>query len=248
MKDWIKKNQVANVNQNRNCYMNLLLFLYFCGSMHTISEYFAQFLPQLSPLQLEQLGALQALYAEWNDKINVVSRQDIENLNERHVLHSLGIALHFQFKPGAHVLDLGTGGGFPGIPLAIAFPETKFLLTDGTGKKIKVVNEVAQALGLTNVTGRHARVEELKMYGNFDFVVTRGVTTLDKLMAWSRPLLKRKHQHAYPNGLIALKGGDLTGELALLEGNVDDYTEIFPLRERLSAEFFSEKFVVYVQG
>jgi 16S rRNA (guanine527-N7)-methyltransferase len=225
-----------------------MLFLYFCRNMSTNFQHFAHFLPQLTEHQLSQLNALQALYADWNEKINVVSRQDIENLNERHVLHSLCIALYFQFKPGASVLDLGTGGGFPGIPLAIMFPETKFVLTDGTGKKIKVVNEIIEALGLKNVVGRHARVEELKMFGAFDFVVTRGVTTLDKLMAWSRPLLKRKHQHAYPNGLIALKGGDLSGEISLLEGNAEDYTEVFPLREKLDTEFFAEKFVVYVQG
>lgn len=209
---------------------------------------FKSIFPQLTEEQLAQLNQLEALYTEWNSQINVVSRQDMENLNERHVLHSLCIVKHFNFQPGANVLDLGTGGGFPGIPLAIMFPETKFLLVDSIGKKIKVVNEVASALGLKNVEGVHSRVEDIKRPASFDFVVTRAVTGLPQLLAWSQPLLKKKHIHAYPNGLIALKGGDLKPEIAGLPGRGKDYTEVMPIREFLPLPFFEEKFVVYVQG
>jgi len=207
-----------------------------------------KYFPDLSAEQQARFDQLEALYADWNAKINVVSRQDIENLEERHVLHSLAIARVLQFKPGAQVLDLGTGGGFPGIPLAIFFPETKFVLVDGTGKKIHVVREVAQALGLQNVTALHARVEELKMNGQFDFVVSRAVTTLDKLLIWSQRLLKKKHSHVYPNGLIALKGGDLRAEIKALPGKGDTYTEIFPIQNFFNEPYFEEKYVVYVQG
>jgi 16S rRNA (guanine527-N7)-methyltransferase len=209
-----------------------------------VQHYFSDF----SAEQYEKFAALPALYADWNTKINVVSRQDIENLEERHILHSLAIAKMMPFLPGAHILDLGTGGGFPGIPLAIAFPEVRFTLVDGTGKKILVVKEIAQALNLQNVTAIHTRVENLKQSGQFDFVVTRAVTTLDKLMDWSHRLLKRKHQHAYPNGLIALKGGSLDGELQLLPGKYETYAEIFPIKDWFKEPFFEEKAVVYVQG
>ena len=188
------------------------------------------------------------LYTEWNAKINVISRQDIENLEERHILHSLAVAKVLSFKPGARLLDLGTGGGFPGVPLAIFFPDTEFVLVDGTGKKIRVVQEVADAVGLQNLTARHARVEDLKMNGQFDFVLSRGVTTLDQLLRWSQPLLKKKHAHAYPNGIIALKGGDLQTEIKALPGRGADYSEIFPIRSFFKEPFFDEKMVVYVQG
>jgi len=207
-----------------------------------------RYFPDLPPEQRDQFARLVPLYTEWNAKINVISRQDIENLEERHILHSLAIAKVFSFKPGAHLLDLGTGGGFPGVPLAIMFPEVKFTLVDGTGKKIRVVQEVADAMGLTNLTARHNRVEELKMNGQFDFVLSRGVAPLDKLLVWSQPLLKKKHLHAYPNGLIALKGGNLQMEIKALPGKGDDYTEVFPLRRYFGEEFFEEKMVVYVQG
>ena len=212
--------------------------------MDLIKKYF----PQLSPAQLEQFAQLEPLYREWNEKINVVSRQDIDNLNERHVLHSLAIARVIGFSPAAHLLDLGTGGGFPGIPLAIFFPETKFTLVDGTGKKIKVVQEVATALGLKNVTALHSRVEDLKMNGQFDFVLSRGVAPLDKLLVWGQKFLKKKHLHALPNGIIALKGGDLRPEIKALPGKGFSYTDVFPIREFFSEEFFEEKSVVYVQG
>lgn len=212
--------------------------------MPLIESYF----PDLSTEQRQLFAQLPALYTEWNAKINVISRQDIENLEERHILHSLSIAKEFDFKPGARLLDLGTGGGFPGIPLAILFPETEFVLADSIGKKIRVVQEVAQALGLTNVEGRHARAEELRPLAHFDFVLTRGVAPLAQLLFWSQRLLKKKHVHAYPNGLIALKGGNLTKEIADLPGRGKDYSEVFPLKNIFREAFFEEKFIVYVQG
>jgi len=212
--------------------------------MDLINKYF----PNLAPEQQERLARLVPLYTEWNAKINVISRQDIENLEERHILHSLAVAKAMTFKPGARLLDLGTGGGFPGVPLAIFFPDVEFLLVDGTGKKIRVVQEVAAAVGLQNLTARHSRVEDLKMNGQFDFVLSRGVATLDQLLRWSQPLLKRKHQHAYPNGVIALKGGDLQTEIRALPGRGSDYSEVFPIRSFFKEPFFDEKMVVYVQG
>ncbi|HLP93521.1 MAG TPA: 16S rRNA (guanine(527)-N(7))-methyltransferase RsmG [Saprospiraceae bacterium] len=212
--------------------------------MNLIKKYF----PDLTEQQLALFEQLSPLYREWNDKINVVSRQDIENLEERHVLHSLAIAKVISFQPGAKLLDLGTGGGFPGIPLAILFPEAEFVLVDGTGKKIRVVQEVATALGLSNVTALHARAEELKMNGQFDFVITRGVTTLDKLLVWTQKFLKKKHIHVLPNGLIALKGGDIHREILELPGKGKEYTEVFPIRNYFREAFFDEKAVVYVQG
>ena len=198
--------------------------------------------------QLAQFEQLEPLYREWNDKINVISRQDIENLTERHVLHSLAIARVIGFGPDAQVLDLGTGGGFPGIPLAIFFPETKFTLVDGTGKKIKVVQEVAEALGLKNVTAIHSRVEDLKMNGQFDFVLSRGVAPFDKLLVWGQKFLKKKHFHALPNGILALKGGDLRAEIKALPGKGKNYSDIFKIKDFFTEPFFEEKSVVYVQG
>jgi 16S rRNA (guanine527-N7)-methyltransferase len=212
--------------------------------MYFLDKYF----PNLTAEQHARFEQLVPLYTEWNAKINVISRQDIENLEEHHVLHSLAVAKIVQFKPEAHLLDLGTGGGFPGIPLAIFFPETTFTLVDGTGKKIRVVQEIANALDLKNVTAMHARAEELKMNGQFDFVLSRGVATLDKLLLWSQKLLKKKHLHAYPNGIIALKGGDLRPEIKALPGKGESYTEVFPIRNFFKEDFFDEKFVVYVQG
>ncbi|MEO6040133.1 MAG: 16S rRNA (guanine(527)-N(7))-methyltransferase RsmG [Saprospiraceae bacterium] len=212
--------------------------------MQLIESYF----PDLTADQGRRFAELDPLYREWNAKINVISRQDIENLEERHVLHSLAIAKEFDFKPGARLLDLGTGGGFPGIPLAILFPEVQFVLADSIGKKIRVVQEVASALGLTNVEGRHARAEELRPLASFDFVLTRGVAPLTLLLQWSQHLLKKKHIHAYPNGLIALKGGNLAKEIADLPGRGKDYSEVFPLRGIFKEPFFEEKSIVYVQG
>jgi 16S rRNA (guanine527-N7)-methyltransferase len=206
------------------------------------------YFPGLTAAQKAQFERMPELYADWNAKINVISRQDIENLEERHILHALAIAKAFNFIPGAQILDLGTGGGFPGIPLAIYFPKVQFTLVDGTGKKILVVQAVAQALGLENVTALHARAEEIKPGAGFDFVLTRGVTTLDKLLLWSQRLLKKKHQHAYPNGIIALKGGNMKAEIDLLPGKGKDYTEIIPISRYFEEPFFEEKSIVYVQG
>jgi len=163
----------------------------------------------------------------------------------KHVLHSLAIAKMMQFEPDADVLDLGTGGGFPGIPLAILFPYTNFLLIDGTGKKITVVKEVANALGLKNVKAKQARAEELKGY-KFDFIVTRAVATLDKLIMWTQRLYKKQHQHFMPNGMIALKGGDLKKEIKAI--GKGEYVEKYSVWDFFEGEFFEEKFIIYVQG
>lgn len=209
--------------------------------MEIIQSYF----PQLSEAQIKQFQGLQSLYAEWNMQINVISRKDIENLYLHHVLHSLAIAKYIQFKPGTDILDLGTGGGFPGIPLAILFPECRFLLVDSIGKKLKVVDEVAEAIGLSNIETRHIRVEEIKDR-KFDFVVTRAVATLDKLFYWSKKLIKTKHINALPNGIIALKGGDVRAEIKLLPRG--EYAEITPLQKYFKESFFEEKALVYIQG
>jgi 16S rRNA (guanine527-N7)-methyltransferase len=212
--------------------------------MDLIKKYF----PKITATQAAQFEQLEPLYREWNEKINVISRQDIENLSERHVLHSLAIARVIGFGPEAQILDLGTGGGFPGIPLAIFFPETRFTLVDATGKKIRVVQEVADALDLKNVTAIHTRAEDLKMLGQFDFVLSRGVAPLDKLMVWGQKFLKKKHFHALPNGILALKGGDLRAEIKALPGKGKSYTDVFPIKEFFTEPFFEEKSVVYVQG
>ena len=209
--------------------------------MELILKYF----PGLGELQKEQFSRLDSLYQEWNAQINVISRKDIEQLYLHHVLHSLAIAKYVKFYPGAEILDIGTGGGFPGIPLAIFYPETQFLLIDGTAKKIKVVQEVAQALNLKNVTARQVRAEELKGQ-KFDFVLSRGVTTLDKLFDWTDRVLKSKQQHALPNGLIALKGGNLKEEIKTLPKG--SFVEKTPIGSYFKEDFFEEKFVVYVQG
>jgi 16S rRNA (guanine527-N7)-methyltransferase len=206
-----------------------------------------QYFPGLQPEQYARLEQLGELYRHWNAQINVISRTDIENLEVRHVLHSLAIAKVMAFRDGAKIVDLGTGGGFPGIPLAILYPEVQFTLIDSIGKKIKVVNEVASAIGLTNVQGIHTRAEDLRNAGTFDFVVTRAVAPLDRLQSWTRHLIAKKHQHAFPNGVLALKGGDLSAEIAALPGRGKSYTDIFPIREFFSEPFFDEKWVVYMQ-
>ncbi len=203
-----------------------------------------KYFPHLDAHQRRQIEALDGLYREWNARINVISRKDIVNLYLRHVLHSMAIGKEVAFAPGAQVLDLGTGGGFPGIPLAILFPETQFTLIDGTGKKIKVVQAVAEALQLDNVEALHVRAEMLKGR-KFDFVVSRAVAALDKLVMWSFPLLKKQMQHALPNGLLALKGGNIRSEIAALPKG--SYTELFPLTDYFDEPWFADKYLVYVQ-
>ncbi len=214
-----------------------------------INHYFTA----LTPEQRERFDALDTLYRDWNAKINVISRKDIDNLYEHHVLHSLGIAEVINFRPGTRVMDLGTGGGFPGIPLAILFPEVQFHLVDSIGKKIRVCNEVISALGLTNVTTQQARAEEIKyqkspsasllLPARFDFVVSRAVMPLADLVKAARPHISQKHQNALPNGLIALKGGELEHEAATVRGT----KIITPLSDYFSEEYFQTKKVIYVQ-
>lgn len=208
------------------------------------AEIILKYFPNLTGHQVSQFEQLSPLYREWNQKINIISRKDIDNLYLHHILHSLAIAKVVQFLPGAEILDLGTGGGLPGIPLAILFPETHFTLIDGTGKKITVVNAISESLQLKNVTARHQRAEEIRQ--KFDFVICRAVTSLEKLMTWALPLLKSRQKHALPNGLITLKGGDLKAEIkALPRGS---YTELFPLSAFFEETYFLEKYAVYVQA
>jgi 16S rRNA (guanine527-N7)-methyltransferase len=202
-----------------------------------IDKYF----PQLTDEQHQRFEALDALYHDWNAKINVISRKDIDNLYERHVLHSLGIAHIINFRAGTRIMDLGTGGGFPGIPLAILFPEAHFHLVDSTGKKIHVCDEVISALGLTNVTTQHVRAEEVKE--RFEFVVSRAVMPLADLVKLARRLMARQQRNALPNGLIALKGGELEHEAAAVPGE----KLITPLSDFFTEEYFQTKKVVYVQ-
>lgn len=204
--------------------------------MELIQKYFTQ----LTAQQTEQFRMLDELYHDWNAKINVISRKDIDNLYEHHVLHSLGIAEIIRFKPGTKVMDLGTGGGFPGIPLAILFPDCRFHLIDSIGKKIKVCMAVAEAIGLKNVTFRHCRAEEEK--GKFDFVVSRAVMPLSDLVKLVRKNISPEQQNALPNGLICLKGGELQNEVLPMKRQ----TEIIPLKDFFEEEFFKTKQVVYV--
>ena len=202
-----------------------------------------QYFPELTESQQELFARFMPLFKDWNDQINMVSRKDIDNLEVRHVLHSLAIAKFMPFKAGATIMDLGTGGGFPGIPLAILFPETEFILIDSRGKKIMVVNEIVQKLGLTNVTAIHGRVEETKV--KCDFVITRAVAKMEKLFNWTRRHLKNKHMHIYPNGIIALKGGDIKLEMKEVPGK--PYWEMVSIREYFDEVEFEDKKVVYLQ-
>ena len=199
-----------------------------------------KYFPHLTPRQTEQFAALDGLYRDWNAKINVISRKDIDNLYLHHVLHSLAIARAISFKPGTRILDFGTGGGFPGIPLAILFPECSFRLIDGTGKKIKVATEVAQAIGLQNVETLHRRGEEEK--DRFDFVVSRAVMPLPDLVKIVRKNILRQSHNALPNGLIVLKGGNLTDELKPFGKLV----EVTPITTLFQEEWFDNKQVVYL--
>ena len=204
--------------------------------MELILKYF----PDLTEEQKRQFAALYDLYTDWNSKINVISRKDIENLYEHHVLHSLGIAKVIRFKPGTKVMGLGTGGGVPGIPLAILFPEVQFHLVDSIGKKVRVATEIAGSIGLKNVTTRHARAEEEKQL--FDFVVSRAVMPLTDLLKIIRKNISPKQQNALPNGLICLKGGELERETM----PVKNKTTMWNLKEFFGEEFFETKKVVYV--
>lgn len=204
--------------------------------MELILKYF----PNLTDKQKEQFAALYDLYIDWNAKINVISRKDITNLYPHHVLHSLGIAKVIRFKPGTKVMDLGTGGGFPGIPLAILFPETQFHLVDSIRKKVRVAQEVATAIGLTNVSFKHARAEEEN--GKFDFVVSRAVMPLTDLVQIISNNIEKKDKNGLPNGLICLKGGELDEEIK----TVKNRTTVFDLDTEFKEEFFETKKVVYV--
>ena len=198
-----------------------------------------KYFPNLTQLQISQFSQLQELYKDWNLKINVVSRKDIDELYLRHVLHSLGIAEVVQFKPNTKVLDVGTGGGFPGIPLAILFPEAQFHLVDSIGKKIKVVNDVTEGLGLQNIKTTHGRVEEIK--GTYDFIVSRAVAQMETFVFWTKGKINKKQQHPIKNGILYLKGGDLSDELK-------KYTSatIYNLPDYFAEDFFETKKVVHL--
>lgn len=203
--------------------------------MELIDQYF----PGLTELQRNQFGDLAELYTEWNSRINVISRKDIDALYLKHVLHSLGIAKVISFKPGSNVLDVGTGGGFPGIPLAIMFPDTNFVLVDSIGKKIKVVEAVSEELGLSNVKAIHGRAE--KVPGEFDFVVSRAVTQMDQFVAWVRKKIDKKSKHELRNGILYLKGGDLAEELKNFPN-----ASLYDLSSFFEDPFFDTKKVVHV--
>ena len=202
--------------------------------MEILTKYFSDF----TETQLQQFAALKDLYIEWNQKINVISRKDMDNFYEHHVLHCLCIATQFEFKKGAEIMDLGSGGGFPGIPLAIFFPETQFHLVDSINKKLKVATEIGAAIGLQNLTVQHTRAEDIKNR-KFDMIVTRAVAPLKDLWWWSKPLLKKG---VAPNGLVCLKGGDLTKEI--FESNCRP--RVWEVDKIFAEPFFKEKFMLHV--
>ena len=204
--------------------------------MDIIKKYFST----ITDLQAEQFAQLEGLYNDWNSKINVISRKDIQNLYEHHVLHSLGIAKIVNFRDGTNIMDLGTGGGFTGIPLAILFPNVSFHLIDSIGKKVRVANEVATALGLKNVRFSHARAEEIK--DKYDFVVTRAVMPMVDLVKVARKNIQKEQHNALPNGIIALKGGELNSEIASMR----DISTVWDLGDYFEEEFFKTKKVVHV--
>ncbi len=208
--------------------------------MELIKKYFSDFTTE----QERQLSLLKELYVDWNEKINVISRKDMDNFYLHHVLHSLTIATRFDFKAGMEIMDLGCGGGFPGVPLAILFPEAQFHLVDSIGKKLKVVNEIAEAAGIKNITTQHARAEEIKNR-QFDAVVSRAVAPLGSLWHWSRKLIRRAKvaEKGVPNGLICLKGGDLNQEI--FESNCKPF--LWEINQIFEEEYFKEKFMLYQQ-
>lgn len=205
--------------------------------MESILKYF----PNITEKQKEQFAALYDLYYDWNSKINVISRKDIENLYEHHVLHSLAIAKYITFKPGTTIMDMGCGGGFPGIPLAIMFPEVQFHLVDSIGKKVRVAGEVAAAIGLTNVRTSHSRAEEIK--DKYSFVVSRAVMQLPDLVKICRKNISKEQMNALPNGIICLKGGDMNAETQAFK----NCREIIEVSDYFDEEYFKDKKVVYVQ-
>ena len=205
--------------------------------MESIIKYF----PQISERQKEQFEALYDLYYDWNSKINVISRKDIENLYLHHVLHSLAIAKYITFKPGTTIMDMGCGGGFPGIPLAIMFPEVEFHLVDSIGKKVRVAGEIAKAIGLTNVRTSHSRAEEIKE--KYSFVVSRAVMQLPDLVKICRKNISKTQENVLPNGIICLKGGDMTAETQPFRNSC----EIVDVSTFFAEEYFKDKKVVYVQ-
>ena len=197
------------------------------------------YFPDLTEKQIRQFAMLPDLYADWNEKINVISRKDIENINEKHVLHSLAIAKIIPFNAGTKILDVGTGGGFPGIPLAILFPDCEFHLVDSIAKKIKVVSEISKALGLTNVKAEQARAETLK--GKYDFVVSRAVTAFPEFLNWVKKNISNENRNQLPNGILYLKGGDLSEELR----NFKRQITLFEISKFFAENFFETKKVVY---
>ena len=215
-------------------------------NLNSLTKYFSDF----TPAQTKQFEALGELYKEWNQKINVISRKDIDSIYEKHILHSLSIAAIFNFSPGLEIVDIGTGGGFPGVPLAIFFPEVKFHLVDSIGKKLKVIESIKESIGLKNITTQHARAEEIKDR-KFDFAVSRAVAPLKELVSWSKPLLKKGkytfeegegEMVKYSSGLICLKGGDLSEEIrdSGMKPKMVSINRIF------DEEFFKEKYILYV--
>ena len=203
-------------------------------------EILIKYFPDLTDQQLDQFGRLGSLYEEWNSQINVISRKDIEQLYERHVLHSLAIAKVIRFKPGTTILDVGTGGGFPGIPLAILFPETSFMLIDSIGKKIKVVSEVASALNLSNVNAQHIRVEEVQQ--KFDFVVSRAVTAFPRFVSMVKTKVASQSNNDLPNGILYLKGGDFDEEIEPFRKQI----QVYELQSFFQEEFFETKRLIHM--